>query len=185
MKEDFPLEMWIGNALGICSLICYYVTGNRLYLCLSLIFMLGGIVLYVLIRLIIVLILNTKMTLTELLGEKANLHLPNNVMKSIMLELQNPENKCTFDADTYIEPICTLEYKEYIIYFYPTHQGYTKLNNGEYEHIKYFQSPSFNKFINENKLREELWGYCTFPNQDKQIRNYLKQSLLRFLLKKE
>ena len=185
MKEDFPLEMWIGHALGICSLICYYVTGNCLYLYLSLIFMLGGIVLYVLIRLIIVLILNTKMMLTELLGEKTNLLLPNNVMKSIMLELQDPENKYSFDTDTYIEHICTLEYKEYIIYFFPNHQGYTKINNGEYEYIKYFQSPSFNKFINENKLREELWRYCAFHNHDKQIRNYLKQSLLRFFLKKE
>lgn len=127
----------------------------------------------------------TEMTLTELLGEKTNLHIPNNVMRSIMLELQDPENKYSFDTDTYIEHICTLEYKEYIIYFYPTHQGYTKINNGEYEYIKYFQSPSFNKFINENKLREELWRYCAFHNHDKQIRNYLKQSLLRFFLKKE
>ena len=127
-----------------------------------------------------------QMTLTRLLLEDANLPLPEHVTNTIIQELQDPENKCTHETDTLLECLCILKYREYVIYFYPYHQGYTRLNNGEYEYIKYFQSPSFNKFVKENKLEKMLCKYNEYncinhPEKHVQEIYHLKKSILRFL----
>ena len=125
---------------------------------------------------------HTQLSLIELLGEQINYPLPVHAEQFIIEELHNPENKYEKVRDTYLRPICILENRECIIYFYPSYQAYISLNDGGSHYIRYARLPSFNKFVNERKLLEKLWEYSAYDDCNEQLVYETKQLMLHFLM---
>lgn len=125
---------------------------------------------------------HTQLSLIELLGEQINYPLPVHAEQFIIEELHNPENKYEKVRDTYLRPICILENRECIIYFYPAYQAYISLNDGGSHYIRYARLPSFNKFVNERKLLEKLGEYSAYDDCNEQLVYETKQLMLHFLM---